>query len=63
MKKKILYLLFVLVMTLSFTACGGDEAADDTEVTLRLYIAEDIEVNKTVYPVIVSGTESGKFYH
>ena len=32
MKKKILYLFFVLVMTLSFTACGGDEVSDDTEV-------------------------------
>ena len=27
MKKKILYLLFVLVMTLSFTACGGDDVS------------------------------------
>ena len=32
MKKKILYLFFVLLMTLSFTACGGDEVSDDTEV-------------------------------
>jgi len=32
MKKRILYLLLVLIMMLSFTACGGDEPLEDTEV-------------------------------
>jgi len=31
MKKKILYLLLVLIMIFSFTACGGDELLEDTE--------------------------------
>ncbi len=42
MKKKILYLLLVLVMTLSFTACGGDEVLNDTEV----FVADDAEETK-----------------
>ena len=34
----------------------------ETEVTLILHIVKDTVVNKTVYPVIVSGEESGSFF-
>ena len=51
-----------LSINADFTGNTFEIAADDTEVTLLLHIVKDIEVNKTVYPVIVPGTESGKFY-
>ena len=37
-------------------------SADDTEVTLTLYIEKGAVVDTIVYPVIVSGNESGDFY-
>ena len=37
-------------------------AADDTEVTLTLHVVKDAELDATVYPVIVEGTEDGKFF-
>ena len=35
---------------------------DNTTVTLKLHVAADTEINKTVYPVIVSGEESGDYF-
>lgn len=51
-----------ITVNADFTGNTFEIAADNTEVTLVLNVAADTEVNKTVYPVIVPGTESGKFY-
>lgn len=40
MKKKIFFLLFIMVMILSFVACGGEEVLDDTEIYVDNNVGE-----------------------
>lgn len=45
-----------------FTGNTFEITSDNTVVTLEVHIAADTEINKTVYPVIVSGDEAGDFF-
>ena len=40
MKKKIFFLLFIMVMILSFVACGGEEVLDNTEIYVDNNVGE-----------------------
>lgn len=52
----------VSVVNADFTGNTFTIGQDNTTVTLKLHVAADTEVNKTVYPVIVSGEESGDYF-